>query len=158
MSFQPRFHLAEEGKLVPLVFPVDFTGGKSARFNMENYHHASIVLLIGVSAAAATKIFIRAANAIAGGQTVDLPYKLYPMETTNSDVLGAPEDVLATGRTPVATDNIGYIVELESQSLPDGYSYVEVALTNGSNSVIGAAFAVLSGSRYASRSPATALA
>jgi hypothetical protein len=64
-------------------------------------------------------------------------------------VLGARTAVAAAGYTPTANDGVFYVIEIDGNELPDGSPYVQLSLTNGTNSVIGSAVAILSGARYA---------
>ena len=64
-------------------------------------------------------------------------------------MLGARTAVAAAGLTPSANDGIFYVIELDASELSDGKPYVQVELTNGTNSVIAAVVAILSGARYA---------
>jgi hypothetical protein len=153
------FHVAEAGHVVNILPPVDVTGGVTAdRFNMKNYAHASIILQVGASAAAFTKILVNECDAATSGNSTAIPFKLYAEETAAGDTLGAAEAVAATGKTPSANDNITYVIEINASELSDGFNFVELELTNGSNSVIASAVAVLSGARYANAESATALA
>ena len=53
------YNISEAGHLVNILPPVDITGGKTCQaFSMANYRHASILIQIGVSAAAFTKIVL----------------------------------------------------------------------------------------------------
>lgn len=150
--------LAEEAHLVNVIPPVDVTGGATGdRFSMAKYQHASIIVQIGVSAAAFTKIILRECNAASGGTATDIPFTLYSCETAAGDVFGAKESIAATGKTPSANNNIMYLIELDAAELSDGYQWVELALTNGSNSVIASAIAILSGARYSSAESPTVL-
>lgn len=158
LQMSQGFVLSEVGHIVNVTPPVDVTGGATGdRFSMENWTHASIIVSIGVSAAAFTKIIVRAATAASGGSTTDIAYKLYSQETAAGDVLGAKESVAATGKTPSANNGIFYVIELDAQSLPEGSHWVEVALTNGSNSVIASVIAILSGGRYGGAESLTVL-
>lgn len=151
------FVAAEQGHVVLALSPVDITGGKVCQaFKMSKYQHATILVLIGVSAAAFTKIIVSAGTAtgavgtpVAGAAAI--PFSIYKQETAGeaNDVLGARTAVAAAGYTPSANDGIFYVIEVDGNELPDGSPYVQVSLTNGSNSVIAAVAAVLSGSRYA---------
>ena len=146
------FVLSEEGHVVQLVAPVDITGGVTAqRFSMKNYQHASILVQIGVSAAAFTKIILKQCTDNAGSGATAIPFSIYKQETAgaSNDVLGARTAVTSAGYTPAATDGIFYVIELDAAELADGSPWVELDLTNGSNSVIASAVAVLSGARYA---------
>jgi hypothetical protein len=151
--------IAEVGHIVNVIPPVDVTGGATGdRFSMARWTHASIIIQIGVSAAAFTKIILRECDAASGGTATDIAYKLYSEETAAGDTLGAKESVAATGKTPSANNSIMYVIELDARSLSDGFPWVEVALTNGSNSVIASCVAILSGGRYANAESETVIA
>jgi hypothetical protein len=146
------FVLSEAGHVVNILAPVDITGGKTAQaFAMKNYQHASILLQIGVSAAAFTKILVNQCTDASGSNPVAVPFSISTQATAgaSNDVLGARTAVAAAGYTPSANDGIFYVIELDANELADGSPYVQVQLTNGANSVIASAVAVLSGARYA---------
>lgn len=142
--------ISEAAHVVMPIAPIDITGGKtSARFSMAKYGHASIIVAIGVSAAAFTKIELYECTLASGGSATAIAYSAYKQETAAGDVLGAKVAVASTGITPSANDTIFYVIELDARQLTDGSNWVEVRLTNGSNSVIAAVIAILSGARYA---------
>ena len=75
-------------------------------------------------------------------------------------MLSAITAVPATGYAPSANDGIFYVIEIDANELEAAiagalsgtlgqYSYLQLSLTNGVNSCITSAVAVLSGSRYA---------
>lgn len=153
------FNIAEMGHVVNLIPPVDITGGVTGdRFSMENYAHASIIIQVGVSAAAWTAIILRECDAATGGTATDIAFNVYKEETALGDTLGALVEAAAAGVTPSANNSIFYVIELDASELADGFQWVELALTNGSNSVIASAVAVLSGSRYGNSESQTAIA
>jgi hypothetical protein len=148
----------EDGHIVNILPPVDITGGKQGdRFSMANYGHASIIVQVGVSAAAFTKIILNACTADTGGVATAIPYTLYPQETALGDVVGAKESVAATGRTPSANDGIFYIIELDARELPEDSKWVELSLTNTANACLASAIAILSAARYGQRSSPTTI-
>lgn len=158
--------LAEEAHIVNILPPVDITGGKQSQaVSMANFGHATFILQIGVSAAAATAILVQAGTATAAvgadvaGATA-LPYSLYVQETAGAanDVLGGRTAQLAAGYVPSANDNIVYVIEVDASELPDGKPWLQLKVTNTANSVIASAVAILSGSRFAGRSSLTATA
>lgn len=153
------FYVSQAGHVVPLIAPVDFTGGKtSPAFSMAKYAHASIILAIGVSAAAPGAVTLNACSDAAGDGATPIPFNVFKCETTASDVLGAKVAVTAAGFVPVATDGIFYVIEVDAQQLPQGLPYLQLACANGANSVIGSAFAILSGARQASDQAPTVFA
>jgi hypothetical protein len=149
--------VAEQGHVVQVLAPVDITGGKVCQaFKMAKYQHATIIVEIGVSAAAFTKIIVSAGTATAAVGTpvagaTAIPFAIYKQETAGeaNDVLGARTAVAAAGYTPSANDGIFYVIEIDGNELPDGSPYVQLSLTNGSNSVIASAIAILTGARFA---------
>jgi hypothetical protein len=144
-------YLAQDTHVTPLVFPVDVTGGKTgAVVSLKQAAHLSIIILLGVSAAAFTKILVNACTANDGTGATAIPFDLFAGETANVDLLGPRQAVTAAGYTPSANDGIYYVIELDAAQLPQTSPYVQLQLTNGTNSVIASAVAILSGMRYGS--------
>lgn len=140
----------QDGHWVPLLYPVDETGGKTLKaFSTAMYAHVSILLMIGVSAAAPGAITVNACSDAAGDNPTAIAFNLFKGETTDTDTLGARTAVTSAGYTPPATDKIFYVIELDAEQLPQGFPYVQVALADATNSVIASAVAYLSGARQA---------
>lgn len=153
------FNIAEMGHVVNILPPVDITGGVTGDvFSMANYSHATIIVQVGVSAAAFTKIILNECTDFAAAGATAIPFSVYKEETALGDTLGARTAVLAAGLTPSANDNIFYVIELDAAELSDGYNFVQLSLTNGVNSVIASAVAILSGARFGGDQSATAIA
>ena len=155
------FYTAQEGHVVNVLPPVDISGGKVGQcFKMAKHGHASIILQVGVSAAAFTKILLNACSANDGTGATAQPFDIFKQETAGADkdVLGGRTPVTAAGYTPSGNDNIFYVIEVDADNLPVGLPYVQLQLTNGVNSVIASAVAILSGSRFASESSETVTA
>lgn len=151
--------LAEVGHFVNVLPPIDISGGKTGDvFSMENYHHATIVVQIGVSAAAFTKILVNECTSFAGAGATAIPFNVYKEETAAGDTLGARTAVTAAGLTPSANDTIMYVIELDAAELSTDSHFVQLQLTNGTNSVIASALAILTGARYAEDQSPTAIA
>lgn len=154
-----KINVAEQLHVVNIMPPIDITGGVDADvFSMANYKHATIILAIGVSAAAFTKILVNEVDNFAGDNPVAIPFALYAEEASAGDTLGAKEAVAAAGKTPSAVDDIFYVIEIDADELSDGKGFIELSLTNGANSVIASAVAILSGARYGGDQSATAIA
>lgn len=152
-------NVAEMGHVVNILPPVDISGGKTGDvFSMENYSHATIIVQVGVSAAAFTKILVNECTAFAGTNATAIAYNYYKEETASGDTLSAKTAATTAGVTPTANDNVFYVIEIDASELSDGYNFVQLQLTNGTNSVIASAVAILSGSRYAGTQSATAIA
>lgn len=157
--------LAEEQHIVNILPPVDITGGVySDVFTMAKHGHCTILIQVGVSAAAWTKIIVNSCIDSTGhsGTAVAIPFSIYKCETLNTaasgDVLGVRTAVSAAGYTPSAVDGIMYVIEIDANELADGYQWIELSLTNGANSVIASAIAILTGSRYGKESSTTVIA
>jgi hypothetical protein len=152
------FYSAQAGHWVPLLYPVDETGGKTLKaFSMATYAHASILLMIGVSAAAPGAITINACTDAAGDNPTPIGFNLFKGETTDVDTLGARTAVTSAGYTPPATDKIFYVIEIDASELPQGSPYIQVVCADATNSVIASAAALLSGGRQVSDQSATVL-
>ena len=152
-------NLAEGAHIVNILPPVDITGGKNGDvFSMRHHKHATIIVQIGVSAAAFTKIIVNKCTSFAAAGATAIPFRLYAEETAAGDTLGAAEAVAAAGRTPSANDNIMYVIEIDAADLGADYQFIELSLTNGANSVIGSAVAILTGARYGMDQSLTAIA
>lgn len=171
------FSASEAGHIVNILPPVDITGGKvSQAFSMAGYKHATIIIQVGVSAAAFTKILLDVGTATAAVGTpvanaTAIPFNLYTQETAGAanDVQSAIQNIAAAGYTPSANDGIFYVIEIDANELEAAlagalsgtlgqFSYLQLSLTNTSNSVIASAVAILSGSRYAEAQSLTATA
>jgi hypothetical protein len=151
--------IAEECHVVNILPPVDITGGATSDvFSMENYSHATIIVQVGASAAAFTKLIVEECDDFVPTNHDDLAHYIYKEETDAGDTLGARTAVAAAGTTPSANDNIMYVIEIDAAELSEGRDKLRLEITNGVNSVIASAVAVLSGSRYASEQSATVIA
>lgn len=151
--------LAEVGHIVNVIPPVDISVGKAGDvFTMKNHSHATIIIQIGVSAAAFTKILVNECTSFAAAGATAIAFNVYKEETAAGDTLGARTAVTASGLTPSANDNIMYVIELDAAELSDGSNFVQLQLTNTTNSVIASAVAILTGARYGGEASATEIA
>jgi hypothetical protein len=122
--------LAEQGHFVNILAPVDVTGGKTAQaFSLKNHAHASILIQIGVSAAAFTKILVNQCTDNTGANPVAIPFSIYKQETAGCRTMcSARARRSAAGYTPSANDGIFYVIELDASELADGSPYVQLQL------------------------------
>ena len=83
------FYVAQEGHVVPILHPVDITGGANSDvFSMESYSHASIIISLGVTAAAPTfKVY--ECDDFTPTNATSIAFNVFKCETALSDVLGA---------------------------------------------------------------------
>ena len=151
------FVVAEAGHIVNFLPPINATGGvKTQAFSMRDYQHVSILISLGIQAAAMTTIQVVAgtATALTGASVANatpIPFSVYKQETSgiNYDVLGPRVVVPATGLVPSGNSNIFYVIELDAQELPQGNPWVQLVITNGAVAVQACAIAFLSGARLA---------
>lgn len=159
------FYVAQEGHVVHLVPPVNVAGGKtSGVFNMANWRHATILLLLGVQSAALKTIQLESSDNGSPENVTPIPFNLHKCETAynaaNGDVLAAKSATAAAGFAPAATSNIMYAIEVDADTLPAGQNYVKLLLTDNSPaaaSVLLAAVVVLSGGRFVHEASETVL-
>lgn len=147
------FNVSEAGHIINLIPPVDGNAGapvSAQGFSMKGYEHASIIIQLGVTAAAPTSILLYASTAASAGTRTALPFRYYAQTTAgkSNDVLAGPTTVAATGITSVsAADGIFYVIEVDAAELPDGSPYLQLDLTNPASSCLNSAVAILSGGR-----------
>lgn len=149
------FNVSEAGHVVNLIPPVDGNAGapvSAQGFSMKKHAHASILIQLGVTAAAPTSIILVSSTAVTGGTTTQLAFRYYSQTTAgkDKDVLSGPfvvADASVGIPSPSANDGIFYVIEIDSAELPDGQPYLQLQVTNPSSSVLIAASAILSGGR-----------
>jgi len=145
------FWAAQDGHVVSVLSPQNITGGVTGQiFNMQGYHHASIIVQLGAQAAAATKILVNACQDNVGTGAAAQPFNLFTQETAglSNDALSTRQAVAAAGYTPSGNANIFYVIELDADALPAASPFVQLQITNGANADYASAVAVLSGGRF----------
>ncbi len=150
--------LAEAGHIVNVIPPIDITGGKTGDvFHVKDHAHVTIVVQIGVSTAAFTKILLNSCDDAAAAGAAAMAFFVYKEETALGDTLGARTAVTSAGLTPSANDNIMYVLEVDAAELPQGQEYLQLSLTNTTNAVLASALAILTGPRYAEEQSRTVI-
>ncbi len=150
--------LAEAGHIVNVIPPIDITGGKTGDvFHVKDHAHVTIVVQIGVSTAAFTKILLNSCDDAAAAGAAAMAFFVYKEETALGDTLGARTAVTSAGVTPSANDNIMYILEVDAAELPQGQEYLQLSLTNTPIAVLASALAILTGPRYAEEQSRTVI-
>lgn len=158
------FNISEAGHIVNLIPPVDGNAGAPVTcqgFKMDKYDHASIIVQLGVTAAAPTSILLVSSTAASSGTTTALPFRSYAQVTTgtSNDVLVGPTANAATGITSVtAADKVFYVIEIDSTELPDGQPYLQLQVTCPASSILVSAVAILSAGRFQYQGSATVTA
>ena len=143
------FYLAQDGHAVNILPPVSVTGGvNGAIFDARNHAHVSIFISLGAATTDLSKITVNACTTLAGGSPVAIPFDLFACEVANTDVFGPRLPQPSTGYTPAAVADIMYVIELDAAVLPQGATFIQLALAGGS-AALASAVAILSGARYA---------
>ena len=149
------FNCSEAGHIVNVIPPIDGNAGApvtAEAFSMKNWDHVSIIIQLGVTAAAPTSIVVKSA-ATSGGTGTAMPFRYYTQIAASgpsNDVMSSQNSALAAGITSVtALDNVLYVIEIDSAELPDGSPWVQLVITNPSSSILISAVAILSAGRHA---------
>lgn len=139
------FWIGQEGHYAPVIPPVSAGAAQAGkRFNMANWAHATILLMLGAAGGPIGAITVNVYAAESGGTGVAIPYRLIKFEnaaapydvasndtTTNDSVF----NIAATGYTP-ASDlaNAAYLIELDAADLLQAANgtYVELDIAVGS--------------------------
>lgn len=162
------FNLANDGHLVMCLgtdtVPAHELNGADHHFavvNMENWLHVDFVVFFGTSPRAAAVITVESCSnwvTLAGSPTTATKIAFqYYQRLTNQCTMGNDVDseiqtvsVAATGLVPTAgTDNILYIIPLNSDQLTSGHIGFRLDIVNAGAGCLGTVFAILSGARYA---------
>lgn len=146
------FNIAEEGHVILALAPIDITGGKITDvWSMAEADHCTIIVTVGVSAGAFTKIIVQECDDFTPSNNNAIPYALYAEETDAGDTLGAREAVALAGKTPSANNNIHYVIEVDAAELSAGFPNMRVSLTSGATAILASVLVILSGQRYPER-------
>lgn len=151
--------LAQQGHFVNVIPPIDGSGGVTGdRFKMTLDGHVTLVVQVGVSAAAPT-ITLKECTAATGGTATAIAFDYFAETTALGDTLGALTAATSAGVTASTNDNIFYVIELDARELSDGSPWLELTVNPGSgNSCLISALAILTGSRFQNDQNATRIA
>ena len=154
-------NLAEEAHAVVLLPPIDVAtagGASSVCFSMENYAHADIYIMTGVTDAAPGTITVEECTDLTAGTATAIAFSYYAETTAAGDTIGNRTTVANTGVALSANDNTLYIISIDASQLTDGYPCLQVEWSNPGGSTIGCMLAILSGARYQPAGSVTAIA
>jgi len=162
-----KFNLAENGHLVMVLgtdtVPAHELNGADHHFavvNMENWNHVDFVVFFGTSPRAAAVITVESCSnwvTLEGAPTTatKIPFQYYQrltaQTTMGNDVDSAIQtvSVAATGLIPTeGTDNILYIIPLDSSQLVSGHVGFRLDIANAGGACLATVFAICSGARY----------
>lgn len=152
-------YLSEICKIVNGFPPHSTDGGigtDGAYVNMENYSHITFIVQMGVGAVGTVTIE-KDANGAGAGTAIAFNYRMCNTgyQTAAGDLLADPVAAGVGGIATGTTDNSYMVIELDSDVIGYAYPFVRLCCTAVAG-VIGAIY-ILSGPRYASKAPATAL-
>lgn len=151
--------IAEEMHIVNIIAPVDINGGvtNSDVWSMADWNHASIIVQLGVTGAAAT-ITVEECDDFVPTATTAIAFASYAEETAAGDTLAARVATLAAGLTTSTNDTIFYIIEIDSGQLTDGRPNLRIVVSDPAVATLLSAVAILSGGRFIKTESLTAIA
>ena len=116
--------------------------------NMENFHHISFLIQIGVGATGTSTITIEACDDVSGSNVTAIPF--HYQACVSGDTFGATTAATSAGFTTAAGSNKMYKIEVDNQALAStGYGYIRLKAVEVVDSpVLGGILAVLSEPRY----------
>lgn len=157
-------NLAETCHFVNLHPPLDNSTGAKVLpvFNIEGYHHVTIIIQMGATHSDAGFFTLEQCNALSPSVHPDFAFQYYAEETDAGDVLdAAPTRVTAaTGidMAPGGVNNIMYVVEVDATELTSGYHHLRGNFSAAGGANLVSAIAILSGARDARPASPTVLA
>lgn len=151
-------NIAEMCHVVNILPPADAdTVATPEVFSMKTYQHASIILQLGVTGAAAT-ITVEACDNFTPSNVSAIAFAVYKEETAAGDTLGDRVEVTSAGFATSTNDNVMYVIEVDAAALPEGYPNLQVKVSDPGAATFASAIAILSGGRYAGNESATVIA
>jgi len=156
--------LAEQTKIVPLIAPADYgsAGEDTDAFTMENYGHATIIIVLGaLTGDSVLKLYEGATGVKTTAKTFNYRWTTAVIEAAaDADTLAAEAamSVAATGLelTGATYANKMLVIELDDSDLTDGFPWITVQIDSTATVLLVSAVAILSQPRYAQNVPPTA--
>ncbi|MFA6308623.1 MAG: hypothetical protein WC677_02610 [Clostridia bacterium] len=130
---------------------------QTAPIHMKNWQHASFLITCGAGAVGTSTITVEACDTIVPGNVKAIPFSY--QECVSGDTFGEIKQANDAGFATAAAANKIYKIEVDEQMLAStGYGYVRVKAVEVVNDpVTGGIVAVLTGGRFESEVPATAI-
>ena len=168
------FNIAENTKVVNVAAPADFSGGAMTTewISMENATKATFLLSIGALSASSAVITLNVADDITpthsatAAASMDLPFEYYyksgalPSDTFTKTTVSSSTFTLSKS----TDDNRVLAIEVKAAEMGQftdtsvyDAKYVRLAMANPSASCFGSCVCILTGLRYQSDSPPTAI-
>jgi len=150
-------NIAEQFHVVNLYPPVSVSTGATETeiFFMGNYGHASIIVQFGATDSDAGNLTIEECDDFSGSNDTAISFDYWAETTALGDTLAAK--VNAASINVSANDNIFYVIEIDASQLTADYPYLQLKWSSPGGATVISAVAILSGSRYAEESSATAI-
>jgi hypothetical protein len=154
-------YTAQEEHVVQMIKPASYSSTTtSAVIDLKNWEHCTLIYQQGVAGTPPT-ITINAANAESPTSVEAIGFNLHTGENgygnANADVLSGRTAVASTGYQPAATAGIVEVLEIDADTLPEGYDFLELVATSPTGCYFGVV-AILSGGRYVHDQSETVLA
>ena len=154
--------LAEQTKIVPIIYPQDTGAGKTGdSICMKDYGHVTFIFTFGADVDGDGVLKIRE-GATDGATTADLTFAY---AYTGADAEGAAGATLGTWSTSAALtlteatyEKRMLVVEVDNKELTDGYDWLTVNISNAATAATTAIVAIMSQPRYAEDVPPDPLA
>jgi len=153
------FVIAEAGHVVQALAPVDINGGiaTSDVWSMEEYAHATIIVMLGVTGAAST-VTVEQCDDFVPTTHPAIAFAHYDEATAAGDTLGARTAAAVGGFATGLADGIFYVIEVDASELAAGYPNMRVSMSDPGVQTFAAILVILSGSRYGEVESPTAIA
>ena len=150
--------MGEQCHFVNILPPADAdTVATPEVFSMKGWQHATIVLQLGVTGAAAT-VTVEACDNFTPSNVSAIAFAVYKEETAAGDTLGARVEVTSAGFATSTNDGVFYVIEVDAAALPDGYPNLQLKVSDPGAATFASAIAILSGGRYTEDQSATVIA
>ena len=158
MSGSKGIVVAEDLHVVLATAPVDVNSGvNSDVWSMANHSHCTIIVQFGVTGGAST-ITVEECDNFTPSNTTAIAFASYAEETAAGDTLAARVATTTSGITGSTNDGVFYVIEIDASQLTDGRPNLRVVFSDPSGATFASVLVLLSGSRYAQESSATAIA
>jgi hypothetical protein len=154
--------LCEETKIVPILEPEDHNAGVDGdSVSMENYAHATFILLFGELTGDAVLKFFEGATAGAKTSALTFSYRATSTDLKNAggDTLGAEGTSAALTLTAATYEDRMIVVEIDDSALDqsNAYKFITPEVSSAASEEFASIVAVLSRPRFAEDVPPTAI-
>ena len=144
-----RTSIAEHMHTILAVAPIDVTGGttNSDVFSLRDASHVSIGVFLGVTGGTMT-CTVEECDNFTPSTSNAIAFDVYKEETASGDTLGTRVAATTAGFATSANDGIFYRIEIDADTLTEGFPHLRVVLSNPGGTTIAAVIADLSGLNF----------